>query len=110
MAQHLHTALLARATADISLAKQAWGRGDESPNNLGYQVRQKEGYFPTPPMDTMQNIRSEMVAPVVRKDDLIGWVSVHNVRGPHQWTTSEIAAIEAACAKVRRELESVEKA
>ena len=54
-------------------------------------------------------IRSEMVAPVIRKDDLIGWVSVHNVRGPHQWTTSEIAAIEAACAKVRSELESVEE-
>jgi maleate isomerase len=53
-------------------------------------------------------IRSEMVAPVIRKDDLIGWVSVHNVRGPHQWTTSEIAAIEVACAKVRRELESVD--
>jgi len=35
-----------------------WGRGDEDPMNLGYKVRLKEGYFPTPPMDTMQNIRS----------------------------------------------------
>jgi glutamine synthetase len=39
-----------------------WGRGDEDPLNLGYKVRQKEGYFPTPPMDTLQNIRSEMVS------------------------------------------------
>jgi glutamine synthetase len=39
-----------------------WGRGSEDPTNLGYQVRQKEGYFPCPPMDTMQNIRSEMVS------------------------------------------------
>ena len=39
-----------------------WGRGDEDPTNLGYKIRLKEGYFPTPPMDTMQNIRSEMVA------------------------------------------------
>ena len=39
-----------------------WTRGDESEQNLGYQVRQKEGYFPLPPMDTMQNLRSEMVA------------------------------------------------
>jgi glutamine synthetase len=39
-----------------------WGRGSEDPTNLGYQVRQKEGYFPTPPMDTMHNIRSEMVS------------------------------------------------
>src|SRR5439155_24622347 len=42
-----------------------WGRGDEDPSNLGYKVRLKEGYFPTPPMDTMQNIRSEMVAELV---------------------------------------------
>ena len=42
-----------------------WGRGDEDPMNLGYKVRLKEGYFPTPPMDTMQNIRSEMVATLI---------------------------------------------
>ena len=39
-----------------------WGRGEESESNLGYRVRLKEGYFPCPPMDTMQNLRSEMVA------------------------------------------------
>jgi glutamine synthetase len=39
-----------------------WGRGDESESNLGYKVRLKEGYFPCPPMDTMQNIRSEIVS------------------------------------------------
>ncbi len=39
-----------------------WGRGNEDPTNLGYKVRLKEGYFPTPPMDTMHNLRSEMVA------------------------------------------------
>ena len=42
-----------------------WGRGDESETNMGYKVRLKEGYFPTPPMDTMQNIRSEMVATLI---------------------------------------------
>ncbi len=42
-----------------------WGRGDEDPTNLGYKMRLKEGYFPTPPMDTMQNIRSEMVATLI---------------------------------------------
>jgi glutamine synthetase len=35
------------------------------PDNLGYKIRLKEGYFPTPPMDTMQNIRSEMVATLI---------------------------------------------
>jgi glutamine synthetase len=38
-----------------------WDRGNEDPSNRGYQVRLKEGYFPTPPMDTLQNIRGEMV-------------------------------------------------
>ncbi|MBI1337628.1 MAG: type I glutamate--ammonia ligase [Phycisphaera sp.] len=39
-----------------------WNRGRQDITNLGYQVRQKEGYFPCPPMDTMTNLRSEMVA------------------------------------------------
>jgi glutamine synthetase len=30
-------------------------------NNLAYRPRNKEGYFPTPPFDTFQDIRSEMV-------------------------------------------------
>jgi glutamine synthetase len=29
--------------------------------NLGYQPRYKEGYFPVPPADTLQDIRTEMV-------------------------------------------------
>jgi len=42
-----------------------WGRGEESSDNKGYRVRLKEGYFPTPPMDTLQNLRSEMVKELV---------------------------------------------
>jgi glutamine synthetase len=42
-----------------------WGRGNEDPTNLGYKIRLKEGYFPCPPMDTLQNIRSEMVSTLV---------------------------------------------
>jgi len=33
---------------------------DERPN-LGYKIRPKEGYFPVPPSDTLQDVRSEMV-------------------------------------------------
>ncbi|MDI6906039.1 MAG: type I glutamate--ammonia ligase [Thermoanaerobacterales bacterium] len=36
------------------------GRNNGSPN-LGYRPRYKEGYFPVPPTDTMQNLRTEMV-------------------------------------------------
>jgi glutamine synthetase len=38
---------------------------DEMPN-LGYKLRHKEGYFPTPPADSMHNLRSEMVATMIR--------------------------------------------
>ncbi len=33
---------------------------DGSPN-LGYKIRYKEGYFPVPPMDQYQDLRSEMI-------------------------------------------------
>jgi len=37
-----------------------WNSGrDESPNT-GYKIRHKEGYFPVPPHDTQQDIRTEM--------------------------------------------------
>ena len=38
-----------------------WNSGDDSKPNLGYKPRYKEGYFPAPPMDHMQNLRTEMV-------------------------------------------------
>ena len=39
-----------------------WNSGaEEEGGNLGYKPRYKEGYFPVPPMDSMQDLRSEMV-------------------------------------------------
>jgi len=38
-----------------------WNTGTNSQPNLGYKPRYKEGYFPVPPHDTLQDIRSEMV-------------------------------------------------
>ncbi len=38
-----------------------WNTGREEGPNLGYKPRYKEGYFPVPPMDTMQDLRTEMV-------------------------------------------------
>ena len=39
----------------------AWNSGNGDKPNLGYKPRYKEGYFPVPPMDSLQDIRSEMV-------------------------------------------------
>ncbi|MBI5756125.1 MAG: type I glutamate--ammonia ligase [Nitrospirae bacterium] len=38
-----------------------WNTGREENPNLGYKPRYKEGYFPVPPVDTMQDLRTEMV-------------------------------------------------
>ena len=38
-----------------------WNSGRDEGPNLGYKPRHKEGYFPVPPHDTLQNIRTEMV-------------------------------------------------
>ena len=38
-----------------------WNSGTDEGPNLGYKPRHKEGYFPVPPHDTLQNIRTEMV-------------------------------------------------
>ena len=45
----------------IDSIEGSWNSGrDESPN-LGYKPRHKEGYFPVPPMDKFQDLRTEMV-------------------------------------------------
>ncbi len=38
-----------------------WNSGRDERPNLGYKPRFKEGYFPVPPSDAFQNLRSEMV-------------------------------------------------
>ncbi|MFK7818306.1 MAG: glutamine synthetase beta-grasp domain-containing protein, partial [Planctomycetaceae bacterium] len=37
-----------------------WNRG-KADNNDGYKIRRREGYFPMPPADTLQDIRTEMM-------------------------------------------------
>jgi glutamine synthetase len=43
-----------------------WNSGDEKVKNLGYKLRHKEGYFPVAPHDTLTDIRSEMVAEMIK--------------------------------------------
>jgi glutamine synthetase len=38
-----------------------WNTGREENPNLGHKIRFKEGYFPVPPSDTLQDLRTEMV-------------------------------------------------
>ncbi|MBW2591687.1 MAG: type I glutamate--ammonia ligase [Deltaproteobacteria bacterium] len=38
-----------------------WNSGRDEGPNLGYKPRQKEGYFPVPPMDKFHDLRTEML-------------------------------------------------
>jgi glutamine synthetase len=46
---------------EIDSREGIWNSGKQEGPNLGHKPRQKEGYFPVPPVDTMQDLRSEMV-------------------------------------------------
>lgn len=43
----------------------AWNTGKNGSPNLGYKTRMKEGYFPCPPHDTLQDLRSEMTLAMI---------------------------------------------
>ncbi len=43
----------------------SWNTGTDEGPNLGYKPRYKEGYFPVPPSDSMQDIRSEMILKMI---------------------------------------------
>ncbi|HEY3175711.1 MAG TPA: type I glutamate--ammonia ligase [Candidatus Polarisedimenticolia bacterium] len=45
----------------IDSVEGRWNSGKAEGPNLGYKPRFKEGYFPVPPTDSYQNLRSEMV-------------------------------------------------
>ena len=46
---------------EIDSIEGAWNTGRDEGPNLGYKPRHKEGYFPVPPMDKFQDLRTEMV-------------------------------------------------
>ncbi|AKJ64767.1 type I glutamate--ammonia ligase [Kiritimatiella glycovorans] len=45
----------------IDSVEGRWNTGRQEDPNLGYKPRYKEGYFPVPPTDSMQDIRTEMM-------------------------------------------------
>jgi glutamine synthetase len=45
----------------IDSVEGIWNSGKGGEPNLGFKPRYKEGYFPIPPMDHFQDIRSEMI-------------------------------------------------
>jgi glutamine synthetase len=56
----------------------SWNTGRKEKPNLGYKTRPKEGYFPVPPTDSYQNLRSKMVS-VLRSVGVEAEVHHHEV-------------------------------
>ncbi len=51
---------------EIDSIEGSWNTGRDEGPNLGYKPRPKEGYFPVPPMDKFQDLRTEMVVELER--------------------------------------------
>ncbi len=64
-----------------------WNSGREECPNLGYKPRHKEGYFPVPPSDKFQDLRTEMVL-VMQK------VGIHVECQHHEVATAGQAEID----------------
>ncbi len=43
-----------------------WNTGRDEKPNLGYKPRYKEGYFPVPPHDSQQDLRTEMILKMIK--------------------------------------------
>ncbi len=50
----------------IDSVEGRWNSGREENPNLGYKPRYKEGYFPCPPMDSLNDLRNEMVLTLMK--------------------------------------------
>lgn len=73
---------------EVDSIEAAWNTGrDEEGGNKGHKLRHKEGYFPCPPSDKFQDLRSEMVVELL---NLGVDIEVHH----HEVATSGQAEID----------------
>ena len=64
-----------------------WNSGRDEEPNLGYKPRHKEGYFPVPPTDKYEDLRTEMV-------DLMQRAGIHIEAQHHEVATGGQAEID----------------
>ena len=49
----------------VDSVEGSWNTGRDEEPNLGYKPRYKEGYFPVPPSDSLQDVRSEIILKMI---------------------------------------------
>ena len=64
---------------------------------------------PEPPKElfTVYGTKAQMMAPVVRTDKMVGWISVHYNPSPREWSREDVAALEAALAETHKVLDGL---
>ncbi len=60
---------------------------------------------PAPPRELMDlyGVKAQMLGPVIRDGRLTGWISVHDTTGARDWRDEDVAALQAAMARVELE-------
>ncbi len=71
----------------IDSSEGIWNSGREEGPNLGFKPRHKEGYFPVPPTDSQEDIRTEMVLEMQK-------VGIYIERQHHEVATAGQAEID----------------
>jgi len=71
----------------IDSVEGRWNSGRAENPNLGYKPRYKEGYFPVPPTDSLQDIRSEMLLTLEK-------IGIHVEAQHHEVATAGQAEID----------------
>jgi glutamine synthetase len=85
----------------IESKEGAWGSGaDEEGGNLAYKPRHKQGYFPVPPTDTQQDIRSEWILKLM---DLGIHMEVHH----HEVSTGGQGEMDLRYTTMRQQADNV---
>ncbi|MFW5828845.1 MAG: glutamine synthetase beta-grasp domain-containing protein, partial [Planctomycetota bacterium] len=51
---------------EIQSIEGPWSAGEDDGLNLGHKIKHKHGYFPTTPQDTLMDLRSEIVANMIK--------------------------------------------
>jgi maleate isomerase len=63
-------------------------------------------HAPPPELISVYDVKAQMLAPLVDRDELVGWVSVHYNPSVREWTAAEVAALTAAATEAHDVIES----
>lgn len=51
--------------------------------------------------------KTQMIAPIVRADKMVGWISVHYNESARQWTREDVVALEAAVVATQKAMDAI---